>query len=129
MSTNLRTLYNYICIYFLITYFCMFKFYFDYLFALNIVFCCRKLNFKPWVWCAVVSFPLIVGQFFSCADTMVQWRFFFLVWAQGLAQGGKSRGHIFSKTIKKNVKGTMYILYTIIFKYLSYNMHLFWMVQ
>ena len=107
----------YIYIYVLITYFCMFKFYFDYLFALSIVFYCRKLNFKTWAWCAVVSFPLIVGQFFSCVATMDH------------PATKMPLAYLFSKMIKYNVKGATYILYTIIFKYLCYNMHLFWMVK
>ena len=37
--------------------------------------------------------------------------------------------YLSSKKIKYNVKGTKYILHKIIFKYLCYNMHLFWMVK
>ena len=48
----------------------MFKFYFVYLFTLSIVFYCRKPNFKASAWCAVVSFSLIVVQFFSCVGTI-----------------------------------------------------------
>ena len=111
----LFTIYFYI--YVLMIYFCMFKFYFDYLFALSIVFYCRKLNFKTWAWCAVVSFPLIVGQFFSCVATMDH------------PATKMPLAYLFSKMIKYNVKGTTYILYTIIFKSLYCNMHLFWMVK
>ena len=45
-SAKLRFRYISIYIYVVITYFCMFKFYFDYLSALSIVFYYRKLNFK-----------------------------------------------------------------------------------
>ena len=58
----------YFYIYVLITYFCMFKFYFDYLFALSMV-CC--------------SFPLILGQ---AVLSRLFWGNFFLVWVQWPAQ-------------------------------------------
>ena len=41
---------------------------------------------------------------------------FFLVWAQWPASD-ENAIYLFSKVIKYNVKGTQYILYTIIFKY------------
>ena len=36
--------------------------------------------------------------------------------------------HLFGEMIKCSVRGTAYILYTIIFKCLYYSMHLFWLV-
>ena len=107
----------YFLTYVLMIYFCMFKFYFDYLFALSIVFYCRTFNLKAWAWCAAFSFPLIVGHFFFFVGTMTR------------STVKMPLAYLFSKMIKCNVKGTTYILYTIIFKSLYCNMHLFWMVK
>ena len=50
---------------------------------------------------------------------------FFLCGSNGQPSGENAVTYLFSKMIKYSVKGTTYILYAYIFKYLCYNMQLF----
>ena len=128
-GSSLVALYS-ICIYLLITYFCMFQIYFDYLLALSIVFFrrilsdCRKLSFRAssMVYCSFfptycravlpVTYICIINEI-SRITRFSAFICFFLVWAKAPLQRRKCRGDIFP--VKK--------LYTILKGYIQYIQH------